>query len=44
MAPMNPNIPALVTRGINLVGSAMAYRFAQEDRPGVVSRESCTQW
>lgn len=42
--PMNPNIPALVTRGINLVGSAMAYRFAQEDKPGVVSRESYTQW
>jgi hypothetical protein len=42
--PMNPNIPPLVMRGINLVGSAMGLRFAQEGKPGAVSRVSYTVW
>ncbi len=42
--PMNPNIPPLVMRGINLVGSAMGLRFAQEGKPGVISRASYTVW
>ena len=42
--PMNPNIPPLVMRGINLVGSAMGLRFAQEGKPGAISRVSYTVW
>jgi hypothetical protein len=42
--PMNPNIPPLVMRGINLVGSAMGFRFAQERKPGAVSRVSYDVW
>ena len=42
--PMNPNIPPLVMRGINLVGSAMGLRFAQEGKPGAISRASYTVW
>lgn len=36
--PVNPNIPAEVVRGVNLVGAAMAKRFEAEGKPGVVSR------
>ena len=36
--PVNPNIPPLVMRGINAVGSAMGRRFDQEGKTGVVSR------
>jgi hypothetical protein len=42
--PMNPNIPPLVMRGIQLVGSAMSRRFAQENKPGVVSRLQYDTW
>lgn len=42
--PMNPNIPPLVMRGIQTVGSAMARRFAQENKPGVVSRLQYDTW
>ncbi|MEE9534090.1 MAG: M14 metallopeptidase family protein, partial [Acidimicrobiia bacterium] len=42
--PMNRNIPPLVMRGINLVGSAMGLRFAQEGKPGAISRASYTVW
>lgn len=42
--PMNPNIPPLVMRGVNLVGSAMGLRFAQEGKPGAISRASYTVW
>ncbi|MDA2926252.1 M14 family metallopeptidase [Acidobacteria bacterium AH-259-G07] len=42
--PMNPNIPALVLRGIDLVGSAMSARFEAEEKPGVISRISYTTW
>ncbi len=42
--PMNPHIPRLVMRGINLVGSAMGLRFAQEGKPGAVSRVRYSAW
>ena len=42
--PMNPNIPPLVMRGVNLVGEAMTRRFDQEDKSGVVSRLSFDTW
>ena len=32
--PLNPNIPAPVMEGINLIGSAMKERFAMENKPG----------
>ena len=35
--PLNPNIPAAVMEGVNLIGAAMRERFAREDKPGVVS-------
>jgi hypothetical protein len=42
--PVNPNIPPAVTRGTNLVGSAMARRFEEEGKPGVVSRVAFDMW
>ncbi|MGH7544966.1 MAG: M14 family zinc carboxypeptidase, partial [Gemmatimonadota bacterium] len=42
--PMNPHIPPLVIRGVNLVGDAMAKRFAEEGKPGVVSRLVFSTW
>ena len=42
--PMNPNIPPEVMRGTNLVGSAMAFRFANEHKPGVISHMSFDTW
>ncbi len=42
--PMNPNIPPLVMRGINLVGEAMTRRMDQEEKTGVVSRLQFDTW
>ncbi|HVS66257.1 MAG TPA: M14 metallopeptidase family protein [Thermoanaerobaculia bacterium] len=42
--PMNPNIPALVMRGINLVGEAMGRRFDQESKSGALSRVNFDTW
>jgi hypothetical protein len=42
--PMNPNIPPLVMRGINLVGEAMTRRMDQESKTGVVSRLAFDTW
>lgn len=42
--PLNPRIPPLVVTGVNLVGTAMHRRFAEEGKPGAVSRISFTQW
>lgn len=42
--PVNPNIPAEVTRGVNLVGSAMTQRFDIERKSGAVSREDFDMW
>ena len=36
-SPVNPNIHPGVTTGVNLVGSAMANRFAMKKMPGVIS-------
>lgn len=42
--PVNPNIPPLVMRGINAIGSAMGRRFDQEGKTGVVSRVGFDTW
>ena len=42
--PMNPNIPAEVVRGVNLVGDAMTRRFTAENEPGAVSRQEFDMW
>jgi hypothetical protein len=42
--PVNPNIPPLVVRGVNMVGDAMAQRMEQQGMPGVVSRLTFTMW
>jgi hypothetical protein len=42
--PVNPLIPPLVVRGVNMVGEAMAKRMEEENMPGVVSRMSFTMW
>ncbi len=42
--PMNPNIPPLVMRGIQLIGASMAQAFAEEGKSGVVSRMVYSTW
>ena len=42
--PMNPNIPALVMRGVNLVGDAMTRRLDREGKRGAVSRIGFDTW
>jgi len=42
--PMNPNIPPLVMRGVNLVGDAMTRRLDQEGKRGAVSRIGFDTW
>ncbi len=42
--PVNPNIHPGVTTGVNLVGSAMANRFATKEMPGVVSGVIFSMW
>jgi hypothetical protein len=42
--PLNPNIPAPVMEGINLIGAAMKERFALEDKPGVLSYFGFDGW
>ncbi len=42
--PLNPNIPAPVMEGINLIGSAMKERFAREEKPGVLSYFGFDAW
>src|SRR5258708_21976398 len=42
--PMNPNIPPLVMRGVNLVGDAMSRRLDQEGKRGAVSRIGFDTW
>ncbi|MFQ5630503.1 MAG: M14 family zinc carboxypeptidase [bacterium] len=42
--PVNPNIHPGVTTGVNLVGSAMANRFAMKKMPGVVSDMIFSMW
>ncbi|HUS07997.1 MAG TPA: M14 family metallopeptidase, partial [Bryobacteraceae bacterium] len=42
--PLNPNIPAPVMEGINLIGSAMKERFARENKAGVLSYYGYDAW
>ncbi len=42
--PVNPDIHPGVTTGVNLVGAAMAARFAQKGMPGYVSRSVYSMW
>jgi hypothetical protein len=42
--PVNPHIPPLVVRGVNMVGEHMAKRLEERAMPGVVSRMSFTMW
>jgi hypothetical protein len=42
--PVNPHIPPLVVRGVNMVGEHMAKRIEERGMPGVVSRMSFTMW
>jgi hypothetical protein len=42
--PLNPNVPPLVVRGINAVGTAMQTQLAEEGRTGVISLDTYTAW
>jgi len=42
--PMNPNVPPLVMRGVNLVGDAMTRRLDQEGKRGAISRIGFDTW
>ncbi|GAA2104707.1 M14 family metallopeptidase [Actinomadura alba] len=42
--PTNPNIPPEVTRGVNLVGSAMTQQLDFEGKTGAVSRQQYDAW
>jgi hypothetical protein len=42
--PMNPNIPPLVMRGINAVGTAMHSRFEEEGKTGIISLDTYSAW
>jgi hypothetical protein len=42
--PMNPNIPPLVMRGVNLIGDAMTRRLDEEGKRGAVSRIGFDTW
>ena len=42
--PINPDIPAGVISGVNLVGNAMINRFMEEGKDGVVSRLTFDMW
>jgi hypothetical protein len=42
--PLNPNIPAPVMEGINLIGAAMKERFARENKPGTISYLTFDGW
>ncbi len=42
--PVNPNIDARVTRGVNLVGSAMTERLDREGKAGAVSQVQFDMW
>jgi hypothetical protein len=42
--PVNPNIDSRVTRGVNLIGSAMSRRLDDENKPGAVSNLQFDMW
>lgn len=43
-SPVNSNIHPGVTTGVNLVGTAMANRFAMEKMPGVIAQTTFEMW
>ena len=43
-SPVNPRIHPGVTTGVNLVGTAMAERFAMKKMPGVISGTNFSMW
>ena len=43
-SPVNPRIHPGVTTGVNLVGTAMANRFAMKKMPGVISGSMFSMW
>lgn len=43
-SPVNPRIHPGITTGVNLVGSAMANRFAIKKMPGVISNVRFSMW
>ena len=43
-SPVNPKIHPGVTTGVNLIGTAMANRFAMKKMPGVISQTSYSMW
>lgn len=43
-SPVNPNIHPGVTTAVNLIGTAMANRFAMLDMPGVISQTNFSMW
>ena len=43
-SPVNSNIHTGVTTGVNLVGTAMANRFAMEKMPGVIAQTTFEMW
>lgn len=42
--PLNPNIPASVMEGINLIGTAMRERLHSENKPGAISYVGFDAW
>ena len=42
--PFNPNIPAAIMEGINVIGSVMKERFARENKPGAISYWGFDAW
>ncbi len=42
--PKNPNIPAAVMEGVNIIGAAMRERFARENKPGALSYHGFDGW
>ncbi|MEO5953039.1 MAG: hypothetical protein ABIQ44_11295, partial [Chloroflexia bacterium] len=42
--PLNPNIPASVMEGINMIGTAMRERLHRENKPGAVSYMGFDAW
>ena len=42
--PLNPNIPAAVMEGINVIGMTMKERFARENKAGVLSYWGFDAW
>ena len=42
--PVNPHIPSLVVRGVNLVGEAIQKRLAERGMEGAVSGTTFTMW